>query len=156
MTEFLRRHAPGYEQCRIAEMPAAVGVRETRRFRGVKTMTLDMLISGQRQTDAIVRDASFPVDIHNPDGVGQAEGLAQQVQPYDIPYGCLVPESVDGLLLSGRNISGTHEAHASYRVQQITLAIGAAAGTAAAACARQGIQPRQLDPTTIQPALGIV
>ena len=155
VTAFLRTHAPGYEHCRIAEMPAAVGVRETRRFRGLKTMTLDMLVSGARQADAIVRDAVFPVDIHNPDGVGQAEGLAQQVQPYDIAYGCLVPQGVDGLLLSGRNISGTHEAHASYRVQQITLAIGAGAGTAAAACVRLGIQPRQLDVTTLQPALGV-
>ena len=156
VTDFLRQNGPGYENCRIAEMPAAVGVRETRRFRGVKTMTLAMLLKGERQPDAIVREASFPVDIHNPDGVGQAEGLAQKVQAYDIPYGCLVPEGVEGLLLSGRNISGTHEAHASYRVQKITMAIGAAAGMAAAECVRQGIQPRELDVTAIQAALGIV
>jgi hypothetical protein len=155
VTAFLRRHAPGYGDCYIADMPAAVGVRETRRFRGLTTVTLDMLASGERRPDAVVREVCFPVDIHNPDGVGQAEGFAAKVPAYDLPYGCLVPEGRDGLLLSGRNIAGTHEAHASYRVQHITMHIGVAAGTAAAACVRQHIEPRQLDVADIQPALGI-
>jgi hypothetical protein len=155
VTDFLRRHAPGYGDCDIAEMPAAVGVRETRRFRGLTTVTLAMLASGERRPDAVVREVCFPVDIHNPDGVGQAEGFAAKVPAYDLPYGCLVPEGRDGLLLSGRNIAGTHEAHASYRVQRITMHIGVAAGTAAAACIQQNIEPRQLNVASIQPALGI-
>lgn len=155
VTAFLRRQAPGYGGCYIAEMPAAVGVRETRRFRGLTTVTLAMLASGMRRGDAVVREVCFPIDIHNPDGVGQAEGFAAKVPAYDLPYGCLVPDGRDGLLLSGRNIAGTHEAHASYRVQRITMHIGVAAGTAAAACVRQNIAPRQLDPASIQPALGI-
>jgi hypothetical protein len=155
VTAFLRAHAPGYAGCRIADMPAAIGVRETRRFAGLTTVTIDLLAAGSRRDDAVVREASFPVDIHHPDGVGQAEGFARRLPAYDLPYGCLVPMGRDGLLLSGRNIAGTHEAHASYRVQQITMHIGIAAGMAAAACARAGIQPRQLDPRSIQPALGI-
>ncbi len=154
ITAFLQREAPGYGGCYIAEMPAAVGVRETRRFRGLTPVTIEMLASGVRRQDAVVREVCFPIDIHNPDGVGQAEGFAGKVPAYDLPYGCLVPEGCDGLLLSGRNIAGTHEAHASYRVQQITMHIGVAAGTAAAACVRQGIQPRQLNAADIQPALG--
>jgi hypothetical protein len=47
-------------------------------------------------------------------------------------------------LLAGRNIAGTHEAHASYRVQQITMHIGIAAGVAAALCIQQERQPREL------------
>ncbi len=155
VTDFLRRQAPGYGDCHIAEMPAAVGVRETRRFRGLTTVTLGMLASGLRRDDAVVREVCFPIDIHNPDGVGQAEGFAGKVPAYDLPYGCLVPEGRDGLLLSGRNIAGTHEAHASYRVQHITMHIGVAAGTAAAACVRQHLEPRQLKVDSIQPALGI-
>ena len=83
-----------------------------------------------------MRGASYPVDIHNPAGIGQAIGFLPgndpQVQPYDIPYGCLVPESVAGLLVAGRCISGSHAAMASSRVQVIAMATGIAAGTAAA------------------------
>jgi hypothetical protein len=156
VTDFLRRQAPGYGDCYIADMPAAVGVRETRRFRGLTAVTVAMLASGERRQDAVVREVCFPIDIHNPDGVGQAEGFAGKVPAYDLPYGCLVPEGRDGLLLSGRNIAGTHEAHASYRVQRITMHIGVAAGVAAALCVRQNLQPRELDVATLQQALGLV
>ncbi|MEI6518603.1 MAG: FAD-dependent oxidoreductase [bacterium] len=155
VAEFLCRKAPGYENCYIAEMPAAVGVRETRRFRGLTTVTIGMLASGLRREDAVVREVCFPIDIHNPDGVGQAEGFAGKVPAYDLPYGCLVPEGCDGLLLAGRNIAGTHEAHASYRVQQITMHIGIAVGVAAALCVQQGWQPRELNVGKLQHALGI-
>jgi hypothetical protein len=114
-----------------------------------------MLASGVRREDAVVREACFPIDIHNPDGVGQAEGFAGKVPAYDLPYGCLVPDGRDGLLLSGRNIAGTHEAHASYRVQRITMHIGVAAGVAAACCVRHGLQPRELNVAALQQALGL-
>ena len=153
--EFLRRHAPGYETAYISGMPAIVGVRETRRFRGLATLTREDCIAGRRRSDAVVTGASFPIDIHNPSGSGQAEGTAARVKPYDIPYGCLVPEAVDGLLLAGRCISGTHEAHASYRVQCIAMGTGAAAGAAAALAAKAGVQPRALDATRVRRALGL-
>jgi hypothetical protein len=155
VTAFLRAHAPGYADCHIAEMPAAIGVRETRRFQGLSSMAIPVMAAGRREDDAVVRETCFPVDIHNPDGVGQAAGeRAAQVPPYDIPYGCLVPVNRDGLLLAGRAISGSHEAHASYRVQRITMEIGVAAGTAAALCARRGIAPRDLPARAVQEALG--
>lgn len=156
---FLKKHAPGYEQVHLVQMPGAVGVRETRRFLGEACLQRDDLISGRRWPDAVVRGASFPIDIHNPAGSGQAEGSAGQgqaarVKPYDIPYGCLVPKRTDGLLLAGRCISGSHDAHASYRVQCIAIGIGAAAGAAAALAAKKGIQPRQLDASAVQQLLG--
>ncbi len=155
VTEFLCRNAPGYKNCYIAEMPATVGVRETRRFTGLTTVTIGMLASGLRREDAVVSEVCFPIDIHNPDGVGQAEGFAGKVPAYDLPYGCLVPKGIDGLFLAGRNIAGTHEAHASYRVQKITMHIGIAVGTAAALCVQQGCQPRELNIDKLQHTLGI-
>ena len=75
-------------------MPAVVGVRETRWFQGRAYLTRDDLIAGKQWPDAVVRGASFPIDIHNPAGSGQAEGrahgtegVAAAVKPYDIPYG---------------------------------------------------------------------
>lgn len=152
--DFLRKHGPGYENAHIAMMPAILGIRETRRIRGVDYLTREDVITGRKRPDVVVRSASFVIDIHNPTGPGQAENFATRTQPYDIPYGCLVPRSLDGLLTAGRCISGSHDAHASYRVQCIALAIGAAAGTAAALAAQRDQQPRQLDVSHIQNALG--
>jgi hypothetical protein len=153
--EFLRRHAPGYERAYIAAMPAVVGVRETRRILGTAYLTRDDCINGRKWPDAVVRDARFPIDIHNPAGSGQAEGDGNQgtaaaVKPYDIPYGCLVPRDIDGLIVAGRCISGSHDAHASYRVQCIAMAIGAAAGAAAATAVEQGVHPRAVDVARVQ------
>jgi len=157
--EFVRRHAPGYEKAYIAAMPAVVGVRETRRILGTAYLTRDDCISGRKWPDAVVRDARFPIDIHNPAGSGQAEGdgtqgTAAAVKPYDIPYGCLVPRNIDGLLIAGRCISGSHDAHASYRVQCIAMAIGAAAGAAAATAVEQDVPPRAVDVARVQRLLG--
>jgi len=156
--DFLRKHAPGYEKACITEMPAAIGVRETRRVLGEAYLTREDLIAGRRWPDAVVRSASFPIDIHNPAGSGQAEGAkekaaqggAAHVKPYDIPYGCLVPKKIDGLVMAGRCISGSHDAHASYRVQCIAMAVGAAAGVAAALAVKKSVQPRQVDASGIQ------
>ncbi|MBF0245186.1 MAG: FAD-dependent oxidoreductase [Planctomycetes bacterium] len=145
-------------------MPAAVGVRETRRFRGMATLTREECLKGRHFADAIATGCIAPLDVHNPAGPGQAEGVSAAnpagkdpaPQPYDIPYGCLVPEKVDGLLLAGRCISGTHDAHASYRWQSICMGTGAAAGFAAAESILQHQQPRNTDIGPAQKKLGIV
>jgi hypothetical protein len=64
-----------------------------------------------------------------------------------------VPELIDGLLLAGRNISGTHLAHSNFRVMPICANMGQAAGVAAALCSRGRIQPRELDVALLQKAL---
>jgi hypothetical protein len=159
--QFLQKNGPGFQDAYISGMPAVIGVRQTRRIRGMATLTVDDLCAGREWPDAVVRDASFPVDIHNPDGIGQAQGVSAahplgkdpEVQPYEIPYRCLVPRTIDGLLVAGRCISGTHQAMASYRVQVIAMGIGVAAGTAAAEAVVRGLEPRALDAMTIQPTV---
>ena len=153
VTRFLRHHAPGYEKAYISHMPAAVGVRETRRFLGVEYLRGEDLINGRKWDTAVVKNVNFVIDIHNPDGAGQAHGFAARAKPYDIPYGCLVPRRVDGLLLSGRCISGSHEAHASYRVQKISMAIGVASGSAAALAALRKVEPRAVPAADVQAAI---
>jgi FAD dependent oxidoreductase len=154
IVEFLRSHAPGFKDAYVSGMPAVIGVRETRRIRGVEHLTLRDLLEGRESDTAIVRGASFPVDIHNPSGIGQAMGLFPgedpKVKPYDVPYGCLVPKSTDGLLIAGRCISGAHEAMASYRVQVIAMSIGVAAGTAAALAVKHDVAPRAVSVKDLQ------
>jgi len=126
-------------------------LRETRRFEGVARLEKADCIAGRRFADAIVSNACFAIDIHNPTGGGQAAGhdehrvgTAERVQPYDIPYGVLVPRRMDGLLFAGRCVSASHEALASCRVMYIAMALEAGAGAAAAFAAKHGCELRNV------------
>ena len=120
---------------------------------GDYVLSVEDLRVGRRFEDVIVHKANFTVDIHNPDGGGQAEGLAEVVHPYDIPYRCLVPQNVENLLVTGRCISATHEAMASFRIMSVCMALGEASGIAASIAAEQGVTPRNLDVKLVQKAL---
>ncbi len=159
--EFLRRNLPGYANAFISNMPAVLGVRETRRFKGMACLRKEDCIEGRKFAEAVVRDARFPIDIHNPAGGGQAAaqnvfastGVAERVQPYGIPYGVMVPEHCDGLLFTGRCISASHEALASCRVMGIAAALGAGAGAAAAYAVQHGCELREVPPSELHSIL---
>lgn len=156
LIRFFRENLPGYENCKYIASGTTTGIRESRRVVGEYLITAEELAAGKRFDDVVVHRAEFIVDIHNPAGAGQAEEKIQYVVPYDLPYGCFVPKGVDGLMTAGRCISGTHRAHASYRVGGICLATGQAAGAAAALAALSGTAPRSLDPRRVQRALGFI
>jgi len=153
ITRFVQEQLPGYQHCYVKHVAQTLGVRESRRFVGEYVLTDDDLRAGRRFEDVVVHRANFVVDIHNPNGGGQAEGLAEVVQAYDIPYRCLLPQDAEGLLLSGRCISGTHRAHASYRIMTIAFALGEAAGVAAALSVKKGVAPRELGAKAVQEQL---
>lgn len=150
LVDFFRKNLPGYEQCRCISSGTTVGVRESRRVIGDYVITAEELAAGKRFDDAVVHRAEFIVDIHNPAGAGQAEERIQYCEPYDLPYRCFTPRGVENLYTAGRCISGTHRAHASYRVMSICMAMGEAVGIAAALCARKGCTPRTLDVGELQ------
>jgi hypothetical protein len=125
----------------LVETAMQVGVRETRRVLGDYYLELRDLVSGRSFEDGICR-VTFNVDIHIPDGT---ELRAIPVKPYEIPFRCLVPRGVDGLLVAGRCISGSHEAHGSYRVTGNCVAMGQAAGIAAAEALNADVGTHQLD-----------
>ncbi len=158
IVDFMKKHLPGYENVHVQNMPAVIGVRETRRIRGLDHLEREDLISGRTWANGIVRKAHFVIDIHNPDGSGQAEnqkegqvqGSAAHVKPFDIPLTCMIPQKVDGLLVAGRCISGSHDAHACYRVQNICLAMGAGIGTVAAVALSDTVAPVDVDMVKVQ------
>lgn len=153
---FLKNNVWGFENCRIKDSADTVGIRETRRVMGEYLLTADDLLCAKPFESTVVHNALFSIDIHNPSGAGQAESDTTPVQvnkPYDIPYEVLVPLKVENLLTCGRCISGTHRAHASYRVMNIAAATGQAAGTAAALCVESGITPRNICVKCIQEQL---
>ncbi|MDL2229982.1 FAD-dependent oxidoreductase [Treponema sp. OttesenSCG-928-L16] len=150
VVSFLKKNVPGYENCCLKSSPSTLGVRETRRVLGDYVLSDTDVESGAVFDDAVVHRAWFLIDIHNPAGGGQAEGRAKKPLAYDIPYRCLLPRGIENLLTAGRCISGTHRAHASYRVMGICFAMGEAAGIAAAQAAAAGISPRMLDVKLLQ------
>ena len=151
--EFLRKYIPGYETCMLKTTADTLGVRETRRIIGEYVMCDEDVEKGKHYDDAVVHNAWFLIDIHNPSGGGQAEGHSKMAKPYDIRYGALLPLGVENLLTAGRCISGTHRAHASYRVMAICMATGQAAGIAAALSIKNNITPRNLDVKEIRNVL---
>ncbi len=149
---FLREYVPGFEKAYVAQSGVNVGVRETRRVRGEYQLTADDVLTARKFPDVIAR-GSYPVDIHNPKGKGTVLRNVPFGEAYDIPLRCLLPQRSERLLVAGRCISGTHEAHSSYRVTPIAMATGHAAGVCAALAARSGGQPRQVDVQRVQEEL---
>ena len=74
-------------------------------------------------------------------------------EPFGIPYGCLVPENLNGLLLSGCTISVDTQVFASARVMGPCIAVGEAAGTAAAMSVDKGIELRDVDVDALRATL---
>ncbi|MBF2072316.1 MAG: FAD-dependent oxidoreductase [Synechococcales cyanobacterium C42_A2020_086] len=73
--------------------------------------------------------------------------------PFALPYDCLVPATIDGLLVGEKNISVSHIANGATRLQPVVLGLGQAAGMAAALCIEQGCPPRALPVRVLQEAL---
>lgn len=155
--KYLREFVPGFENCYIISAASLMGVRETRHFKGMYTLNENDILTAKVFDDWVVRGAHFNFDVHNLTGAGLDKTGVQKhwTQPkgYTIPYGCLVPEKINGLLLSGRNISGTHIAHSNYRVMPICVGIGAAAGAAAATAIKKGVQVRDIKGEELQDRL---
>ena len=145
----LRALGGPWSNIRIVATAAQIGVREGRRIRGRYTVTLDDMLEGRTHPDAVCR-VTFGIDVHSTHK--QRSGTAIEsspgkgkTRPYDVPYAALVAADVDNLLLAGRCISGDFLAHSSYRVTGNSVAMGEAAGAAAALAAARGVSPHTLD-----------
>jgi len=145
LMEVLRKYVPGFGNGYMIDTGAVIGIRESRRIIGEYVMNVDDIMNVRKFPDGIAK-GSFFVDIHHPTDTGLHE--PRYLEPgthYDIPYGCIVPKKIDSLLVAGRCISVTHEALGSTRVMFQCMALGEAAGTAAALCISQNVAPRDLD-----------
>lgn len=155
LSRFLVKHVPGFESARLIATGTQIGIRESRHVVGEYELTAEDVMTGRRQDDVIAR-GYFPVDIHNlegKEGYGQGGVWGDLQDSYDIPYRCLIPRQVDGLVIAGRAISASHEAHGSFRTQGGVMAIGQAAGTAAALAVTTRCRPRDVDINALQAAL---
>jgi len=149
---FLRRYVPGFEKAYVAQSGVNIGVRETRRITGEYQLTAADVLEARKWADVIAR-GTYPIDIHDPTGKGTILRRVPPGEAYDIPLRCLLPQRVDRLTVGGRCISGTHEAHSSYRVMPIAMATGQAAGVCAALAARTGRASRDVPAGAVQEEL---
>jgi hypothetical protein len=139
--EAFRRFVPSYENAFIADIGSEIGVRESRRIRGDYWLTLDDVLNEARFADSIACSA-WPVEEH---GAGRATKWVF-LKPgtfYELPFRMLLPVGIDGLLVAGRCSSASHDAHASMRIAAVCMALGEAAGVAAAQAGTSDI--RKLD-----------
>ena len=158
IVKFLKEYAPGYENCWLMSGASLMGVRETRHFKGLTSIEADDILEARYHEDWIVRRAFFNFDVHNITGNGlDKTGIQKewkQSGTYTIPFGCVIPEKVDNLLLSGRNISGSHLAHSNFRIMSVCMALGEAAGVIAALSIKNDISPSAVDVKEVQNYLG--
>lgn len=156
--KFLKEYAPGYEKCWLMSSASLLGIRETRHFEGMNTITKDDILEAKFHEDWVVRRAWFNFDVHNLTGSSlDKTGIQKnwnQKNDYTIPYGCLLPKNVEGLLLSGRNISGSHLAHSNFRIMSVCIALGEAAGVAAALSVKQNKRLVEVNVKEIQQIVG--
>lgn len=148
--KYLIEYVPGFENAYFLKTAPFLGIRETRRIQGQYTMTREDIMACQHFDDAVAV-ASYPLDIHHPQGGGCT--LEWCGDCYDIPYRSLIPQKIKNLIVAGRCISTTHEAMSAIRVMAPCMAMGEAAGRAAKMAVRKGIQPADINVKELQQEL---
>ncbi len=148
ITRGLRKLGGVWDGLQVVATAEQIGVRDGRRIHGRYTVTKEDLSSSARHKDAVAR-VTFGVDIHarskkDNDKLTIERGGVNKFTPYDIPLRALIAKDVDGLMMAGRCISGDFVAHASYRVTGNAVAMGEAAGVAAAIAATSKRQPHDV------------
>ncbi len=135
LVESFRKIIPGFSRCTLVDAEPDIQLRETRRIVGDYTMRTEDVVEGIFPEDTIAVGGYF-IDIHSStDSAGTWKLLDN---PYGIPYRSLVPKTLGNVLAAGRCISGNRESAASYRVMATCMAMGQAAGTAAAFASERG------------------
>lgn len=152
IVQFFKKYVPGFADTYAVQSGVQVGVRETRRIIGDYQLTADDLLDARKFPDVIAR-GSYPLDIHNPKGKGTVLKRLPPGEAYDIPLRSLMPLGLENILVAGRCISGTHEAHSSYRVMPIAMATGHAAGVCAALAAKHDSSIRDIPARAVQKEL---
>jgi hypothetical protein len=154
LVDALRKTGGVWKNLRLVATNEHVGVREGRRIHGLYKVSASDLERGIRHEDSICR-VYFGVDVHS---VSSSEGkgitrTGVRSRAYDIPLRALIAADVDGLMMAGRCISGDFIAHSSYRVTGNAVAMGQAAGVAAAMAAKRDCLPEDLSWRQVEPEL---
>lgn len=157
--DWLRERLPGLEKMAIEQTGFSLGIRESRRVRGLTTLTADMVLGATKQPDAIGH-GFWMIDIHDPKGSGYttwndrgSHNMLPAGQSYHIPLSMCLNRQIPNLAVAGRCASSTHEAHSSVRLQSHVMVMGQGLGTAAALALADGKDMQQVNVEKLQTQL---
>lgn len=151
-TTFLRERVPGFEDSHLAGIAPRVGIRETRRVMGEYVLSTDDVLEGRKFPTGVAK-GSHHVDLHGA-GRDQERIPVKDGRSYDIPFECLIPRHLANVLVAGRCFSSSRAANGSARVMGPCMAMGQAAGTAAAMAVERGLNDvRDLSVDTLREAI---
>ena len=152
MYNFLRTHSDACRDAFIVSVASEIGVRESRKLRGVHILTGEELRACVDFPDTIAL-GNYEIDIHNPEGSGTYLYYFKPEEYFRIPYRSLLPKETDNLLVAGRCLSADHEAHSAVRIMPICATLGEAAGVAAAVAKQTGTNAHTVDIGLVQTKL---
>lgn len=152
MFNFLKQNSEAYKNATLVSVASEIGVRESRKLRGVHILTEEELYSCTMFEDRIAL-GNYDVDIHSPDGTGTRIRYFDKSKYYSVPYRSLVPKEYDNLLVAGRCISSTHEGHSAVRIMPICVSMGEAAGVATALAKKNGTSVQDINVSEMQTIL---
>ena len=145
---FMKKKLPGFSRARMISTGPRIGIRSSRRLKGLYRMTTEDMFAQRVFEDAISANG-YPLDIHSPDGAATDSRFFPYGAFYTIPLRCLLNDTIPNIVAAGRNISSEFEAHSSLRLSPSCGAIGHAAGTAVALALQSGEDVRYLDITVL-------
>src|SRR5690606_33773798 len=147
--DFLARHVPGGEDSYVVDTGVEAGIRQTRTIAGLETLRNDDVVTGRKRPDAICR-VPWPIELHS----GDRPKLHWLLDDYyEVPYGTLVPETGENIIVAGRCLSAEHEALASARVTAQCFEYGHAAAVATALSLKNGTPLRDIPGETVRAAM---
>lgn len=152
VAEAFKKYVPGFENSYLSAIASMLGVRESRRIIGDYKVTLDDFLAARDFEDSIGRGA-MPAGAHTPDGETMYVYDLDPGKSMTIPYRCMLPKGKDGLLVAGRCVSYEAPVANCIRCMPQCMAMGEAAGVAAAMAVKAGVTPREVDIPQLQETL---
>jgi hypothetical protein len=149
LVSFLKEHSKAFDESALISIAVNIGIRESRKLKGVHILTADEIINCTQFEDSIAL-CNYDIDIHNPSGTGTSHRFFGDGEYYTIPYRSLLPKEFNNLLVAGRCLSATHEAQASVRIMPTCACLGQAAGTAVAVAFKGDKNAHTVDVKSLQ------
>ncbi len=151
VAEVYRDYVPGFANAFVAGTAANLGVRTSRFLDGDFVFTATMMRAGVRHRDAVGRFVGYDHIVKHPGPKAWGSHVCHR-ESSDLPYRCLLPRNIDGLIVgTGRSISTDNPS--LLRVMAHTMIVGQAAGVAAAVAANAGVAFSDVDITTVKAEL---
>jgi hypothetical protein len=141
---YYANNVPGFENSYIYDSAPQIGTRGSRRLVGEHILTGEEARSGKKFDDTVL---VFP------HGVPLTWPNEKPTENVEMPYRCMVPARLDGLLAAGRCFSSDQAANSMFNVISHCIQMGQAAGTAAALAVKSRVRPREVEIRALQKRL---